>query len=159
MLARPNRVPHRLARERRRANLPLAAPYRAQRDQIGECGHGKSCQKPKRGNHDAAERRAHGPDRVEADGEQGHGSRDIAAVDDIANRGLPGGIVKSTPACDQEAEAEDHPRTDKAQRHNSGQHRRSYHHQAPAGEHDPATAEIIGEGSGEDGQDESGQVR
>lgn len=104
-------------------------------------GHCESRQKAKRGNHDPAECWAYGPYSVEADGKEGNGSGNIASVHDMANRGLPGGIVESAAACDQEAEAEDHPWTDKAQRHKCGQHRR-YRHKAPAGEHDPATAEL-----------------
>lgn len=57
------------------------------------------------------------------------------------DRGLPGGIVESTAACDEETEAEDHPWVDKAQPHRSGQHRRCDRHKAPSSEHDPVTAE------------------
>ncbi|CCV09223.1 hypothetical protein MESS2_920002 [Mesorhizobium metallidurans STM 2683] len=77
----------------------------------------------------------------------GKGRRNIASVHDIANRGLPSGIVESSASCDQEAEAEDHPRFQKAERHGSGQHRTCYRHQ---GEHDSTTAKVIGDGPDQD---------
>lgn len=45
------------------------------------------------GNHDAAERRADSSDSIEADGEEGDGSGNIASVDDVAGRSLPGEII------------------------------------------------------------------
>ncbi|PAQ10032.1 hypothetical protein CIT26_09940 [Mesorhizobium temperatum] len=50
---------------------------------------------------------------VELDRNLSRKEGDTTSVHDIVDRGLPGGIVESCVACDQEAEAEDCPRAKK----------------------------------------------